>query len=184
MRGKGLMIVGLIAGLAGIGFGIYALYRRQIYMAMQYCYKLQKIIPKSFTKDNISMEIWMKILNRSTFALIIKSYSFDIFLNNNFISKIENDQDTIINPQSVNIIKVNLSIKPANILKGQLLLDLVTYYLIDQSRIVIKVMGNLFAQTNFIKIKLPINYQSNFKELTAPADPAKENDKLICPKEF
>jgi LEA14-like dessication related protein len=184
MRGKGLMIAGIIAGLSGIAFGVYTLYKRQIYLAMQYCYKLYKINLTSFTKDLIQMEIQVKILNRSSFQLTIKSYSFDISINNNLIAKIKSDQDTIINPVSSNLLKVNVNVKPGDVLKGQFLLDLIKYYLLDKSKIIIKVKGTLIAQVNFLIAQLPIDYQSNLKELTAPPDPAKESENLTCPKNF
>lgn len=185
MKGKGLMITGLFLGLIGLTSGIIALYKRQIYMAMQYCYKLSKVTIISFDKNAIKFDVYVKILNRSSFSLIIKNYSFDIYLNSSFITKIENDQEVAINPESSNLIRVPVSIDPKNILKGSLLVELVEDYLFDKSKINLQVKGNLTAKANFISIKkLPIDYKTNMKEMTAASDPKKESENLICPKDF
>jgi LEA14-like dessication related protein len=176
--------IGIGLGIVGVIAGIYALYRQQLYYAMQYCYKIYKISPKKFTKDAIEIDVTIKILNRSSFALQINSYDFDLFINNNFITNVKSEAINSIAQNSVSYIKANISVNPSNILKADLLASLLVYYLTDQSKIIIRVKGELAAKANFINIKkLPIDYTDNLKSLMT-VDPKAESEKMVCPKDF
>lgn len=180
--GKVIVRVGIIAGLAGIAFGIYSLYRRQWYLFWQYCYKIFKIEPKKFTKDSIEFDVTLKILNRSNFAMDIRSYDLNLYLNDHFITNIKSDTLNTLQPNAVSYIKASINIKPADVLQVDFLVNLLAYYLTDQSKIILSVKGTMSAKANFIGLKkLPIEYTDNWKSIMT-TDPNAQN--MTCPKEF
>lgn len=182
-KGNTIVKAGMFIGIAGLIFGLYTFYKRQLYYVMQYCYKLYKFVPKKFSKDNFQFDLTLKILNRSTFMLQINSYNIDIFIQNKYLTSINRNDINIINPSGVSYINATINIVPKNILDPALLAQLLGYYITDKSKIIISVKGTLNVQSSFIKLKkLPIDYSDSLQNLLTPsADP---NDKMICPKNF
>jgi LEA14-like dessication related protein len=182
---KGFIIAGLLVGLGALAAGFYAFYRRQLYLALQFCYKLHQVIPVTFSKDKIELKVMLKILNRSTFDINVTGYAFDIFMNNIKLTHIKSDNENKIKPQSSSIIELYTLVKPKEVFSTTDWVKIFEYFITDTSKIIIKITGNVSAKLNFIKIKgMPVTYESTLRELMAKPDPATESEKMKCPKNF
>jgi LEA14-like dessication related protein len=179
-----ILKVGIAAGIIGLVVGIYSLYRRQLYLAMQYCYKLYKVVPKKFTKESIEMDVILKILNRSNFDLTVKSYAIDIYINDVFVTTVSSSVESLLVANGVSLFTANVKIDPAKVFKPLYLINLISSYITDKSKITIRAIGILSVKADFITIKqLPINYADTLKALLT-VDPKTESEKLVCPKDF
>jgi LEA14-like dessication related protein len=180
--GKTVVRVGLLAGFAMLVGGLYVFYKQQMYYAMQYCYKIHKFFPKTFTKDLLEFDMIIKVLNRSSFMVIAKHYKLDVYLDNTFLTSISSDKENVIQPNNVSQLLVNIKVTPSQMFKSINLANLIKNYLTDKSKIKVKVSGYIGIKANFVNIKnMPINYESNLAELMTPGDPANESDRLMCP---
>ncbi|MDD5013543.1 MAG: hypothetical protein PHW73_00390 [Atribacterota bacterium] len=182
---KGLIIAGLIIGLGALAAGFYAFYRRQIYLALQFCYKLHQITPITFSKNKVELKILLKILNRSSFDINLTGYDFDVYMNSIKLTHIKSNKENKILPNSSSIIELYVVINPKEVFSTSEWVKIFEYFITDTSKVIIKVTGQLSAKLNFISMKnLPVTYESSMKELMKPADPATEAEKLKCPKNF
>jgi LEA14-like dessication related protein len=179
---KGINRVGLIIGIGGLSYGLYTYYKKQIFWASQYCYKIANVDLISFTFESIKFYITLKILNRSMFGVVIKSYDLDIFIDNNYITNIKSDVENIINPNTSSFIKSLVDIKPSNVLKTSNVLELASKYLSDRSKIIVTVKGNLTAKSSILRKTIPINFTENLENLIT--SDKSSNEKLVCPKDF
>jgi LEA14-like dessication related protein len=179
---KVLNKVGLFIGVSGVIAGLYLHYKQQIYYATQYCYKIAKIVPQSFSSSSIKFELILKILNRSLFNMVIKSYNLDIYIDGNYITNIRDSRENVIAANGVSLISSNIDIKPSNILVSSVILDLATKYLMDKKTIMINVKGHLSVKSSFITKTLPIQYSDNLYNLIN--SDKESTEKLVCPKNF
>lgn len=174
--------IGLVAGITGLGYGLYTYYKKQISIASQYCYKVAQIKPLNFTINSIKFELIFKILNRSLFGLTIKSYDLDVFLDGNFITTIKSENENVIHPSSSSFISAVVDINPSKILQSKVILSIASKYLYNKSNIIIQVKGSFKIKGGLIGNNIVVNYTDNLQSLI---DSSKESDsKMICPKDF
>jgi LEA14-like dessication related protein len=167
---KSLIGIGIFAAIGAIATGIYLFYKRQIELALQYCYKISNVKIINFAKDNITLELFVKIQNKSDFMVEIKGYDFDVSLNNKDIAKITSDKSEMLKAQSISELSFMVTCNPAQIYDPDYVSTLIVYALTDKSKIVLSVNGIIHAKMNFVNIKkLKFDYTTNVKELLTPS---------------
>jgi LEA14-like dessication related protein len=179
---KVIVKLGLIAGISALGFGLYSLYKQQIYYLKQYCYKIHSFVPTKFSAKQISFDLTIKLLNRSSFALNLESYSFDVFLQGKYITSVSSSVLNVINPKAVSYINVGVNVIPGNIVNKDVLAQVVGYYITDKSKIIISLKGDITASSSFIRVKkLPVDFSDTLENLMNPSN---NSDKMVCPENF
>ena len=158
---KSLIWSGVIAAASAIGYGIYLFYKRQIGLAMQYCYKISGLKFLKIEKDNISIQLNIKIQNRSDFTVEIKGYDFDIYLNDKKIANVISNKSEMLLGNAISELTFVASCNPQQIFDKEYIAKLISYAITDRRRITIKVVGLINAQMNFVSLKkLKFDYET------------------------
>jgi LEA14-like dessication related protein len=176
---KVVIFSAIIAGLAGIGYGLYRFYKKQIDLALSYCYKISGAKFNTVTKNRINLDLMVKILNNSAFQADLTGYDFDVFINGKFIAKIAGSKAQSIASKGVSELGLNIDFNPDKVFNADDLMKLITWYFTDKANVVIQVRGSFSVRLNFIKVsEYPIDVKMSLADITAPEDPKKP--KQIC----
>jgi LEA14-like dessication related protein len=168
---KSLVGAGIVATIGAIAFGVYLFYKRQIQLALQYCYKISNLKFIKVSKENLTMQIFVKIQNKSDFTVDLKGYDLIIELNDKQIAKITSDSlnDKLV-AKSITELSFMVSCNPSEIYDPDYVADLIVYAITDRKKIIIKVLGTLNVKMDFVNIKkLKFDYSTNVYDiLNAP----------------
>jgi|WetSurMetagenome_2_1015567.scaffolds.fasta_scaffold324551_2 LEA14-like dessication related protein len=173
---KSIMAVGIIASVAAIAGGIYMFYKRQISLALQYCYKIAGITIYHVRKDSINFQLILKVQNKSDFSLIINGYDLDVILNSKKIANVKSTMTTKILPATISEIPMELDFNPSEIFDKNYITELLTYMLADQTKIKLQIQGTMNITMNFIHLKkFKFDYSTTISEIVnaKPADNVK-----------
>jgi LEA14-like dessication related protein len=154
----------LVAGAIGLvtitGAIAYLQYKR----LMNYVIKVGKIKINKISLNNIDFNLILNFENKSDISFDIKSQKYDIYLNNVFIAKVENQSINKINAKAVSQIGLNVKFDPSAALKklGTGALDL----LANSDKIMLKVDVKLKVKLYMFTINIPYIFESSLKDLT------------------
>ena len=155
----------LIAGAIGLvtitGAFAYLQYKR----LMNYVIKVGKITINKISLNNIDFNLILNFYNKIDISFDIKNQMYDIYLNNVFIAKVQNQSTNKINAKSVSQIGLNIKFDPSKAVKklGVGTLDLLS----KPDKIMLKVDIKLKVKLYMFTINLPFVFESSLKDLTA-----------------
>lgn len=177
---KVIITLSILAGIGGLGFALYAFYKRQITLAMSYCYKFSNISFINTSKDRFTIDLTLKIKNQSDIRLNLPNYMFEVYINNKFITTVASAVPTDLLANAVSLLTVRIDFNPSKVFNFSDVLSLIASALTDKSKFVIRLKGKISANISFIKIKdMPIDMQMTLADILAPADP-NAPEKLQC----
>jgi len=155
----------LIAGAIGLVTITGALAYLQYTRLMNYVIKVGKIKINKIALNNIDFNLILNFENKSNISFDIKNQTYDIYLNNVFIAKAENQSITKINAKSVSQIGLNIKFDPSTAVKklGLGTLDLLS----KPDKVMLKVDVKLKVKLYGITISLPYVFESSLKDLTS-----------------
>lgn len=152
-----------LAGAAVLGLTLFFAYR-QYKKIMSYTIKVVgKKIYKLSTKE-IIFDLMVLVNNFANIPIIMKSQKYDIYLNNNFITKVKSDNKIEIRANSSTTIPLRVNIRPQDIVKA-----LGTNWaglLLHPEKIVITIVFELKASLWSIGIPIRNSYPISLAELT------------------
>ena len=168
---KSLVAAGIITATGAIAAGVYLFYKRQFALALQYCYKISNVKFIKVSKDNITLEIFIKIQNKSDFTVELKGYNFFIFLNEKKIANVVSDKSEMLAAKAISTLSFMVTCDPAQIFDKDYLVNLISYAIADKKKIVLQVNGTMDVKMNFINLKkVNFNYKTTAYEiLNTPA---------------
>jgi LEA14-like dessication related protein len=170
---KTILGVGIVASVAAIGYGVYLFYKRQVALALQYCYKLSGIKIFHVRKDSINFEITVKIQNKSNVTVTMNGYDLDIYMNEKKIANVKSERRFIIAQTGVSEVAFEVDFDPSKVFDAKYLLNLLAYWLTDQTKIVLRVTGSLNLSMDFIRMKdFKFDYQTTISEIVNSAPDA------------
>lgn len=171
--GKYLIIGGLVLALAGIA--VYV--KRQIDLAMNYCYGVAGAIIHKMGISQIKFTLIVNIYNRSDIDITISNQRYKVYANGMLVSKVYSDEATTIKPHKSTPFKVVVDFNPQDLLKAGL--KNLEGLFVNQEKLNIELNGFVSVSAGFITVK---NYQiterMSLKEWMAPSDPTEVTD---CP---
>lgn len=175
---KSLIGVGIFTAISAVAIGVYLFYKRQVQLALQYCYKVSNVKFIKVAKDNITLQLFVKIQNKSDFIVELKGYDFTVSLNNKEIAKIVSEKSETLKAQAISELSFMVTCNPADIYDPDYLANLIVFAITDKTKLVLSVNGIIHAKMNFVNIKkLKFNYTANAKELLTPS---KDTEKVKC----
>lgn len=158
----------LIAGLIGLvtitGALAYVQYKKIMNYALTFkTIKIKKLLPTAFDFD-----LFLNFQNKSKVPFIITKQSYDVYINDLFVSKVQNNAPTNIPADSITPMGVNVAFNPKTILDklGQNALTLLT----NPGNINIKVDINLSVKLWMFSVNIPYVYQTTLKDLVTKKD--------------
>lgn len=153
----------LIAGVIGLvtvaGAAAYLQYKK----IMNYVITVKNVVINSISINLIDFTLNLNFENKSSVAFIIKSQSYNVYINNSLISKLNNNAPINIAPKSVSIIPLKVITKPSALLESIKLN--ITDILLKPELVIIKVVAKLKVRLWIIDVNIPYTYSENLKTL-------------------
>lgn len=171
---KKYVIAGGIALVSVIGAFAYLQYRK----LMDYCLSFKSVKINTISINKINFNIWLNFLNRSKVPFTIISQSYDIYLDDNFITKVMNKAENTILPKKTSTIAVNVDINPSIVLKG--IGSNILNMALNLNKITVKVDMKLKIKVLGMKFNIPYIYKSTIGEMKKPSSENKENNVSEC----
>ncbi|MDD4970766.1 MAG: hypothetical protein PHT07_15170 [Paludibacter sp.] len=168
---------GVTVAVGSIATGIYLYYKQQVKLALQYCYKVSNIQLRHFKKDSFLFELFVKLQNKSNFTLIINGYNLDVYLNEKKVANVKSNKAYKILSNGISEISFEVNFDPSKVFDKNYILSLISYALVDQSKIVLHVIGNLIVSLDFIKNKkVKLDFKTTMQEIVN----AKPDENVKC----
>ena len=172
MKHKGLILTTIFLGIVGLGFALYAFIKREMLLAMSFCYKFSNVKLINTSKNNFIIDLTIKIRNQSDLRVNLTSYSFQVFINDKFVTTLSNETNTDVLANAVSELTIRIDFDPSKMFSLVDALQLAVIALTDQSKFFITINGSVSAKINFISIKnLPINMKMSLADIMKPEDP-------------
>jgi len=113
---KNLKTYVILGGAGLIAFGIYKFYSTQFKLLKNIEYKLKNVKFTKISKDVISIEVTMSVINYSNINATIKEMFLDLFLNGIKVGNVQESKDILIKSGGETNISFTFNILPALIL--------------------------------------------------------------------
>ena len=169
----------LLTGIGAVVFASYLYFKRQINLALQYCYKLDNVDILETKTNSLALRLYLKIQNKSSIELKLKGYDLNFFINNKKVANVVSNDEQVIMNDSISTIKMLVMFNPSAIFKPEDLLLLLRYFVTDKSKIMIRIEGDFKAAINFLTIKLPVDFQMSLETIMSTSTEA-EKQKTKC----
>ena len=164
---KTILIIGGIVATIFAAIGIYAY--NQYKLLYNYCYAMTGAVIKSFGLNKISITIMVKLKNRSDITIELGDQSYDVFINDYYISTIKYTKPATWYSKSSVTFPLDIEFSPKELLKAGL--KNIQEFITDKNKIIIKIDGFVNAKAGVISIKdLKFNYEMSLAELLAPSE--------------
>lgn len=174
-----IFTVATFAAIGAIAFGFYQFYKRQMRLALSFCYKFSKINIITLSKTKLTLDLTLKIRNQSDIRLNLSDYSFQVWINGKFITVISSVSNTDLLANAVSFLTLRVDFDPSKVFDANDLVTLTLTALTDKKNFIIKIKGKISAKANFIKIKdLPIDMQMSLEDIMKPDE--KADEKIEC----
>jgi LEA14-like dessication related protein len=157
---KWLIVCGLGVISVALAMG-YLQYRK----LMNYTVKLGGVRFKQINANVFNFDLFIKFSNNSDINFVISGQEYKIYLNDKFVTKIENTNDVTILPKATNTIPVNINFNPTEVLN--LLGKNFANILLNPETIKIKVDGKLKVKLYGFSKAIPFVFEKNLKDLMA-----------------
>ena len=160
-------IIAAAIGLVTItGAFAYLQYQR----IMNYVIRVKTLRFKKVSLTSLNFDLFLNFENKSDIRFTIEKQVYDVYLNNVFISRVENSSPTVITPKGVSVIGLNVSVNPKDAfdkLKKNILNLLTT-----PDKLIVKVVCKLKVKVLFFSINLPYTYEDSIKNMmtTTPVE--------------
>jgi len=160
----------LIAGAIGIVTLAGALVYLQYQKLMQYVITFRSVRIKSITPTLFSFDIFLNFENKSNLSFKISSQSYDVYVNDVFVTRLSNSAETSIAANSVSPMGLNISFNPQQAWK-KLGLNALTA-LKNRDGIIVKIDMKMRVKIGPIGINIPYVYQDSLKNMMGVGQPA------------
>lgn len=174
-----------IVGLITLSGGVYLFAKRNMDLALKYCYKIVSASNFSISKDRLKVILGVKVLNQSEIAANLLSYDFDIYLNNIRLGRVASDIKQRIEAKDSSVLSIAVDISSV----GKITMsDVITIGLNyanknNWNKIIIQIKGKLKASVKMLGVEIPLpvslDIKMSLKEIMED-DP----NATVCPKDF
>jgi LEA14-like dessication related protein len=152
----------ILTGLGIIGYALYRYYQKQLNFLQNIQYSVKGVKILNVTKEDVSIEVTLKIYNASNVEATVKEMFLDLYLNEIKVGTIDESKDILILPNKTTDLTYKLSFDPQLILKNVVNLVSLTLALKDMQ---VRAEGYVNVKSGFISTTIPFTYKSNLKSL-------------------
>jgi LEA14-like dessication related protein len=156
---KKYLIAGVIATITITGALAYLQYKK----LMNYIIKVKTAVVKTITANLLDLDLTLDFENKSNISFEIKSQEYEVYIDNKFITKINNIKPVFIKAKSNSDIFVNIKANPTKVGSKFKLEDLGK--LLDLQNVKLKIIGKMKVKLYGISVNIPFNYETTIKEL-------------------
>jgi LEA14-like dessication related protein len=156
----------VIAGAIGLVTVAGALAYLQFKKIMDYTLKFVKLKVNKISANLIDLNVYLLLENKSSVEYTIKSQEYSVYINDNLVTKIENQSSSVIKPKSFNEIGLNVKFNPTDVLK-KIGAQGVIGSLLSPEKTIIRIDMKLKISFYGITLKIPFSYVTNMKEINS-----------------
>ena len=159
----GLSIIGVVVGFA------YKVMTEAKKLA-DFCYDFGGYKLTGLSLKEITMDIIVRIKNKSNVNVVLTGYNFKVFVNGVFVSRIINNTSQPISAGSKEPVAFTVMFDPKEALKGVLTLDNILTASVDKNKIIIKISGYFGVNIGGVRLdNFPLEMQSSLAEILSPS---------------
>ena len=133
----------LFLGLGGIGYGLYNYFTKQLDLALDWDFKIKDFKIKKIDTKGAEIDLIVSVLNKSSFALLVKNYDINIKYADTVIANAINDKPFTIQGESWFDVPTTAIIKFSG---SNGILDDLGLALLTNKPIYVDVMGDMNVQ--------------------------------------
>lgn len=153
----------IIAGLIGVVTIAGALAYLQYKKLMNYVIKVKNVVIKNASINSLNFDLYLNFENKSSVAFEIVSQTYDVYINDTLISKLNGKEIVNVAPSSISVIPLKVNIKPLEVLNKlkKDSLNMIANFGNNKLKVNIKLQVKLYGFT----VNIPFIYESTIKEM-------------------
>jgi LEA14-like dessication related protein len=163
-----ILLVSIIV-IAGVGFYLY----KQGMALLNYCFNIdwKKTKVNKISKDGLDVVLGIDIKNNSDITINVTGYKFDILVNGKKVGQVVNKDDFKWLPKSLSTLYVKVIVDFKELVKNKVLSgDLIAKLLLDQSKVIITIKGDVSVGLFGVNLKnYPVEVSSSLADYMAPS---------------
>lgn len=163
---KKYIIAGIIGAITIAGGLAYLQYKK----LMNYALTFRSVRINKISLTKFDFDLILNFQNKSDVAFTIKSQSYDIYLNNVFVTRINNDSDSVMLANATSPMGLNISFNPQSALQ-KLHLGALAILKAD-TKLTIKVDMKMKVKLWVFTISIPYVYEDTLKNMMGIGQPA------------
>lgn len=154
----------IIPILSGLAVLVLAYGARQFYLLYKATFKVVRTKIKAISSGQISLVVFAEIDSKSDVSAVVNGQHYDVFLNNELVSRIDAIERIHINSNGKTIIPININFNPSAVIKTGV--ANLANLLLDRSKVVIEIKGYLSMKVGIVELKnYPVNIKYTLQEL-------------------
>jgi hypothetical protein len=117
--------------------------------------------------NDFDFDITLDFMNKSNIDFVIEKQVYNVYLNDIFVSKLENISPSTIKANTTSPMALNVKVNPKDVLE-KIGVNAVNFVL-NADKTILKVDAKLKVKLWFFNINIPYVYQSTLKDMLYPA---------------
>jgi hypothetical protein len=162
MNKKAVATVGIIGGLALIGFSIYYYIKRQTDLIKNFTYVITGINFTTFNLSLIKGDITIAFTNTSDIEVLVNEFYVDFFFNDEYVGYLEDKTPFVIKNRETTPVTTEFTLNPQIILGNITNIAVFTTQFKDAA---FKVSGKARVKSGFISVTVPVEFRTTLREL-------------------
>ena len=156
----------LIAGAIGVVTIAGALAYLQYKKLMNYTLKFRGLRVRKLKFNDFDFDISLDFINKSDIDFVIEKQVYNVYLNDIFVTKLENASPTTIKSNTSSLMALNVKVNPKDVLE-KIGINALNFVL-NADKTILKVDAKLKVKLWFFNINIPYVYQSTLKDMLLP----------------
>ncbi len=158
---KKYVVAGLIGLVTITGATLYLQYQR----LMNYTIGLKKVKINKLSLAGFDIDLFLNFENKSGLKFTIEKQKYDIYINNIYLTTLQNDIPNVILPNSTSVLGMNMKESSKDVV-GKLK-SLITA-LASSDKVMVKFVTKMKVKLGFVSISFPpFTYQDTLKNMMA-----------------
>lgn len=161
---KKALFISTLIGVAGFLAWHFA---NQVSLLKKTCFAFNGYKINSIKKDDINIEIYIKLRNRSDIAIALNGYNLDVFINNTKVSTLASNLKQVIDRDSFAPLTLMVDIDPTKLLNASFL----SGFLLNYNNAIVKIQGTVSVNAGGIsKDNIPVLMESKLRDMLPSTD--------------
>ena len=162
MNKKTVATIGIIGGLAVMGYSIYYYFKRQTDLIKNFTYKVIGINFSTFNIGLVKGDLTVAFTNTSNIEVLITEFYVDFYFNEQYVGYLEDKTPFVIKSMQTTPVTTQFTLNPQLIL-GDLVNIIAFSSQYEDAKM--EIVGKAKVKSGFISATINIDFSSTIKEL-------------------
>ena len=158
----------IIAGAIGVVTILGAIAYLQYKKIMDYTIKFKRLKINSINLNSVDFNLYLLLENKSSVEYTINSQEYSIYVNDKFLTKLQNQVSNVIKPKSFSEIGLNVKLDLVE-LRKTLGSSGILSSVMSPEKVIVKIDMKLKVSIYGFTINIPYSYTTSLKEIMTPA---------------